>query len=53
MAKQFLVPKGVKRSFNVEPNMLWDNVEYALGVPVRNDPARVAEEHRSIRRLDR
>lgn len=45
VAKQFLVPKGVKRSVNIEPNLLWDNVEYALGVPIRNDPARVAESH--------
>ena len=45
VAKQFRVPKGVKRSSNPEPNLLWDNVEYVLGVPIRNDPARVADEH--------
>jgi CRISPR-associated protein Csd1 len=48
VAKQFLVPKGTKRSVNVESNLLWDNVEYALGVPITNDPARVAEEHASF-----
>lgn len=35
-AKSFLVPKGVKRTVGIVPNTLWDNVEYALGIPVKS-----------------
>ena len=32
-AKVQLIPAAVKRSVNIKANLLWDNVEYALGVP--------------------
>ena len=35
-AKSFLVPKGEKRTVNIQPFLLWDNVEYALGANPRN-----------------
>jgi len=31
-AKSFLVPQSAKRSSGVKSNLLWDNVEYALGI---------------------
>jgi CRISPR-associated protein Csd1 len=45
VAKEFLVPAATKRAVNVAANLLWDNLEYALGVPVRNDPIRVRRCH--------
>jgi len=45
VAKEFQVPQSVKRAVNVAPYLLWDNVEYALGSPVRNPPERVAKCH--------
>ncbi|NTW48938.1 MAG: type I-C CRISPR-associated protein Cas8c/Csd1 [Chlorobiales bacterium] len=35
-AKSFLVPAAEKRTTGVKANLLWDNVEYALGVNPRN-----------------
>jgi CRISPR-associated protein Csd1 len=29
----FLVPKGVKKTFGIAANLLWDNAEYVLGLP--------------------
>ena len=36
-AKSFLLPQGVKRSSGVVANLLWDNLEYVLGVSVETD----------------
>lgn len=44
-AKCFLVPQGVKRASGIAANLLWDNLEYVLGITIRNDPKRVAEQH--------
>ncbi len=43
-AKLFLVPMGEKRASGIKANLLWDNVEYALGANPRerND---IAERH--------
>ncbi|NTU50296.1 MAG: type I-C CRISPR-associated protein Cas8c/Csd1 [Desulfobulbaceae bacterium] len=35
-AKKFLVPAGEKRTVGIKSNLLWDNVEYALGANPRN-----------------
>lgn len=35
-AKRILVPQGIKRSVGVRANLLWDNVEYALGANPRD-----------------
>jgi len=40
--KSFLVPQGVKKSVNVEANLLWGNIEYVLGHPDQKK----LEEHR-------
>ena len=47
-AKSFLVPKAVKRSSGIAANLLWDNVEYALGIPCKAVPERVAEQHEAF-----
>ncbi len=49
VAQRFLVPHAVKRTVGVMANLLWDNIEYALGVPVRGDPGRVLRQHRAFR----
>lgn len=48
-AKLFLVPQGVKRASGIAANLLWDNSEYVLGVSIRNDPKRVAEQHAAFK----
>lgn len=35
-AKKFLVPQTVKRTVGINANLLWDNIEYALGANPRN-----------------
>ncbi|RCK73306.1 MAG: CRISPR-associated protein, Csd1 family [Ignavibacteriae bacterium] len=35
-AKKFLVPQSVKRTVGKAANLLWDNIEYALGANPRN-----------------
>lgn len=49
VAQRFLVPQAAKRTVGVVANLLWDNVEYALGVPVRGHPGRVMRQHRAFR----
>ena len=34
-ARKFLVPQSVKRSVGIKANLLWDNIEYALGANPR------------------
>jgi CRISPR-associated protein Csd1 len=34
--KKFLVPQGEKRTVGIKANLLWDNIEYALGANPRN-----------------
>ena len=45
IGQRFLVPQAVKRTAGVAANLLWDTVEYALGVDTRGKPERVAEQH--------
>jgi CRISPR-associated protein Csd1 len=45
LAKSFRVPQGVKRAAGVAANLLWDNVEYVLGIDARGNPERVVEQH--------
>jgi CRISPR-associated protein Csd1 len=40
VARRFLVPLAVKKSVNVEANLLWGSAEYVLGIP---DPKKLAE----------
>ena len=50
VARQYLVPKAVVRTVGVKPNLLWDNLEYALGTGSGDDmpSARVVHQHRSF-----
>lgn len=47
-AHSYLVPQGVKRAAGIAANLLWDNVEYLLGVDTRKNPERVAEQHQAF-----
>ncbi len=42
-------PCSVKRSVGIKSNLLWDNVEYVLGIDTRDKPERVAKQHQSFR----
>jgi CRISPR-associated protein Csd1 len=44
-ARRFLVPQGVKRTVGTSANLLWDNIEYALGAnPRKRDDIAVRHE---------
>lgn len=45
IGRRFLVPQGVKKTSGVAANLLWDTAEYVLGVDIRGNPDRVAEQH--------
>jgi CRISPR-associated protein Csd1 len=45
LAQSFRVPQGVKRASNITANLLWDTLEYVLGVDTKGKPERVAEQH--------
>lgn len=46
--KVFLVPQAIKRSVNIAANLLWDNPEYALGIPLKGRDARVKAQHQQF-----
>src|SRR5437867_1936788 len=48
-AKAELVPQGEKKTSGVKANLLWDTVEYALGVDTRGNSSRVDEQHRAFK----
>lgn len=48
-SKPQLVPAATTRTVNVAANLLWDTVEYALGVEVRGNPGRVKKQHAAFR----
>lgn len=45
VGRRYLVPQGVKRASGIAANLLWDNVEYALGIDTRGKADRVVEQH--------
>lgn len=45
VAQIFRVPQGVKKTSGVASNLLWDTLEYVLGVDTKGNPQRVAEQH--------
>ena len=49
IGQRFLVPKGVKKTSGVAANLLWDTIEYVLGVDTKGKPERVAEQHAAFR----
>ena len=49
IGQRFLVPQAVKKTSGVAANLLWDTVEYVLGVDTKGKPERVAEQHGAFR----
>lgn len=47
-ARSFLVPQGEKRASGVKAYLLWDNLEYVLGVVAKGKPERVAQQHQAF-----
>lgn len=45
-ARKFLVRHSVKRTVNLMPNILWDSVDYALGLERKGPPDRTAKQHK-------
>lgn len=45
VTQSFRVPQGVKRASNITANLLWDTLEYVLGVDTKGKPERVIEQH--------
>ena len=45
----FRVPMGIKKTSGVAANLLWDTLEYVLGVDTKGKPERVAEQHAAFR----
>lgn len=52
-AKQFLIPKAVKKTSGISANLLWDNPEYSVGVKIKTKVKKLREMHRSfIQRIE-
>ena len=49
VAQAFRVPMGVKKTSGVAANLLWDTLEYVLGVDTKGKPERVAEQHAAFK----
>ena len=49
VAQSFRVPQGVKRTVDVAANLLWDTLEYVLGVDTKGKPERVVKQHAAFR----
>lgn len=45
VARAYRVPMGIKKTSGVAANLLWDTLEYVLGVDTKGKPQRVAEQH--------
>lgn len=48
-AQTFLVPQGVKKTSGVAANLLWDTVEYTLGVSGKDQADRLAQQTAAFR----
>ena len=49
VARTYRVPMGVKKTSGVAANLLWDTLEYVVGVDTKGKPERVAEQHAAFR----
>ena len=49
IARNFVVPQGVKKTSGVTANLLWDNAEYVLGVTSDGKLERVQEQHAAFK----
>jgi CRISPR-associated protein Csd1 len=51
-AKSFIIPSlGEAKGNGIKANLLWENVEYMFGLPMRekSDPSRVAKQHEAFK----
>lgn len=54
--RSFLVPQAIKRTIKVQPNLLWDNINYVLGIVTEEqkkkekDPKKVQEAEQRAKR---
>jgi CRISPR-associated protein Csd1 len=51
IGRSFRVPQAVKKTSGVAANLLWDSMEYVLGIDTRGKPERVVEQHAAFRAL--
>jgi CRISPR-associated protein Csd1 len=49
IARSYRVPQGIKKTSGIAANLLWDTVEYALGIDTKGKPERVVEQHAAFR----
>ena len=49
VARVFRVPMGIKKTSGVAANLLWDTLEYVLGVDTKGNPERVVQQHAAFR----
>jgi CRISPR-associated protein Csd1 len=49
IARNFVVPQGIKKSSGIAANLLWGNAEYVLGISNEGDPKKVSERHADFR----
>lgn len=45
VAQTFRVPQGIKKTSGVAANLLWDNLEYVLGIDTKGKLERVVDQH--------
>ena len=50
IARSYRVPQGIKKTSGIAANLLWDTVEYALGIDTKGKPERVVEQHGAFRK---
>ena len=48
VAQSFRVPLGIKKTSGVAANLLWDTLEYVLGIDTKGNPKRVVEQHQAF-----
>ncbi len=48
-ARSFIVPQSLKKTVNVQANLLWDVAGYVFGVDIAGNPARAEKQKRAFR----
>lgn len=50
IAREYLMPQGVKKTSGIAANLLWDNAEYVLGLEQKGKPERTEQAHADFMR---
>lgn len=50
VAQRFLVPQSVKKTSGVSANLMWDTASYVLGIDMKGNPERAAEQRVAFRK---